>query len=161
MVFSIWSYKCHEIYAFRLTAPWLSAKIMLPKLILAISGTRQPKCLKWVSWGSFWFILAISGTKQRTCSKRASWDSFWPYLVPGCQNAQNKTPGAHSGYISHQVTKMLKMSFLGLILAISAPGSRIYVFRLAAPWFSAFEAINARGFMHLDWQLHGFRHLKL
>jgi len=42
------------------------------------------------------------------------------------------------------------MSFLGLILAISAPGSRIYVFRLAAPWFSAFEAINARGFMRLD-----------
>jgi len=59
---------------------------------------------------------------------------------------QNKTPGAHSG----QVTKMLKMSFLGLILAISVPGSRIYVFRLAAPWFSAFEAINAGGFMRLD-----------
>jgi len=45
---------------------------------------------------------------------------------------------------------MLNMRLLRLILAISAPGSKIYVFRLAAPWFSAFEAINARVFMHLD-----------
>ena len=62
MVFGIWSYKCHEIYAFRLTAPWFSAKLRLLRLILAISGTRQPKCWKW-------------------CCR----DSFWPYLVPGSQ----------------------------------------------------------------------------
>jgi len=148
MIFGIWSYKFNEIYAFRLTAPWFSAY----EAINAMRFTR----LDWREVHSGHIL-----TPGNEHAQNEPVDSFWPYLVPGCQNAQNKTPGAHSSHISHQVTKMLKMSFLRLILAISAPGSKIYVFRLAAPWFSAFEAINARGFMHLDWQLHGVRHSKL
>ncbi len=40
-------------------------------------------------------------------------------LAPGSQNAQNEPPEAHSGHIWHQAAKMLKVSLLRLILAIS------------------------------------------
>jgi len=93
MVFAAIGWKASETYAFALNqntqneSPeahsdhiWRQAakmlKIRLLRFILAISGTRQPKCSKWVSWGS-----------------------FWPYLASGSQNAQNETPEAHSSHI--------------------------------------------------------------
>jgi len=97
-------------------------KMNLLRLILAISGARQPKCSNWASWGS-----------------------FWPYLVPGSQNAQNEPPEAHSGQIWCQGYKY----------------NGFCTFKSRAPWFSAYDAINTMGFVRLDWQLHGFRHMKL
>ena len=111
----------------------------------------------------------------------ASCDSFWAYLALGNQSAQNEPPETHSGHIWRQAAKMLKIRLLRLILAISrtrqpkcskwhswgslwpylAPGSQIYAFRLTVPCLLAYEAIHARRFMRLDWQLHGFRHMKL
>ena len=45
---------------------------------------------------------------------------FWPYLRPGAENVQNELPGATFGCVCGQGLKMLKISFMGLLLAICA-----------------------------------------
>ena len=65
-------------------------------------------------------LLAISAAKGWKCSKLASWGYFWQYLRPGGGNAQNKLPGTTFGHRRGQGLEMLKISFLGLLLAISA-----------------------------------------
>ena len=45
---------------------------------------------------------------------------FWPYLRPGAENVQNELPGATFGCVCGQGLKMLKISFMGLLLTICA-----------------------------------------
>ena len=135
MVSGIWLFRCHGIYAFRLTAPWFSAyeaihAMRFMRLDWQLHGFRhmKPPTLKGLS--SPVTRKAFLGPTQdlpKTDFEKLSWndrfiDKFWlnrSLLCLCCAIAQNEVLEAHSSHIWHQATKMLKMSLLRLILAIS------------------------------------------
>ena len=71
-------------------------------------------------------LLAISAARGWKCSNLASWGYFWRYLRTGGGNAQNKLPGTTFGHRRGQGLEMPKLSFPGLLLAISAARSWKY-----------------------------------
>ena len=62
-------------------------------------------------------LLAIWAARSWKCSKWASWNYFWSHVRPRAENAQNELPGATLEQMCGQELKMLKISFLGLLLA--------------------------------------------
>jgi hypothetical protein len=111
-------------------------KISFLGLLLAICAAIGRKCSKWASWGYFWpyvrpraenawselpgLLLAICAARGWKWSEWASWTHFCPCVRPGPENAQNKVPGITFCYMCGHWLRMLKISFLGLLLAICA-----------------------------------------
>ena len=76
--------------------------------------------LKMLEMSFLGLLLAISAARGWKCSKLASWGYFWQYLRPGAGNIQNKLSVTTFDHRRGQGLEMLKISFLGLRLAISA-----------------------------------------
>ena len=65
-------------------------------------------------------LFAISAARSWKCLKLDSWVYFWPHLRAGPGNIQNKLSVTTFDHRRGQGQEMLKVSFLGLLLAISA-----------------------------------------
>ena len=69
-------------------------------------------------------ILSTSGAEAGKYSNQGSWSSFCRLLEPKPENAQIELPGAHFVDFWSQGQKMLKSSFLELILSTSGAKGR-------------------------------------
>ena len=65
-------------------------------------------------------LLAIGAARGWKCQNLASRGYFWPYLRPGAGNIQNKLSVTTFDHRRGQGLEMLKISFLGILLIISA-----------------------------------------
>ena len=88
----------------------------LPELIFNFMMCGQVVKIIKMSFLGLFFAMLCWG-KIWKCFKWASWVYFWPYVRPGTENAQNELPGATFEQMCGQELKMLKISFLGLLLA--------------------------------------------
>ena len=98
-------------------------------------------------------ILSTSGANARKCSNRASWTSFCRLLEPMLESAQIESPGCHFADFWGEGQKVLKSSFLDVILSTSGAHARSAQIESPGRYFADFwgqgQKVLKSSFLHV------------